>query len=212
MDQTLVRNAAAYYAGRLKEHGATPRGVDWNSLESQRLRFEQLLRIVDGEPVDILDYGCGYGALADFLDASGTSFSYVGYDAAPEMITAARQRRAGDPRCVFHAERDRLDRRPFAIASGVLNVKQDASDEQWWQYVTSVLDDLARLGERGFAVNLLTAYSDAERQRPDLYYASPEDVFGYCITHFSRHVALLHDYPLYEFSVLVRTEHAWRDC
>ena len=37
-----VRN---YYSGRLQEHGPTPRGVDWNSVESQVLRFDQLLKV-----------------------------------------------------------------------------------------------------------------------------------------------------------------------
>jgi hypothetical protein len=67
----------------------------------------------------------------------------------------------------------------------------------------NTIADLASLGTRGFAFNALTAYSDADRQRPDLYYADPLELFGHCRT-FSRFVALLHDYPLYEFTLLVR--------
>ena len=43
----LLRQTEAYYTARVREHGATARGVDWNSPESQALRFQQLLRIVD---------------------------------------------------------------------------------------------------------------------------------------------------------------------
>ena len=38
----ILAGVTAYYAGKLREFGATPRGVDWNSAESQQLRFRQL--------------------------------------------------------------------------------------------------------------------------------------------------------------------------
>jgi hypothetical protein len=60
------------------------------------------------------------------------------------------------------------------------------------------------LSRKGFSVNFLTKYSDPERMRPDLYYADPCLIFDYCKTHFSKNVALLHDYNLYDFTVLVR--------
>jgi hypothetical protein len=40
--------------------------------------------------------------------------------------------------------------------------------------------------------------------RADLYYADPLFFFEHCRQRFSRRVALLHDYPLYEFTILVR--------
>ena len=41
----IEARVGAYYAGRLAEHGATARGVDWNGESSQQLRFEQLMRV-----------------------------------------------------------------------------------------------------------------------------------------------------------------------
>jgi hypothetical protein len=63
---------------------------------------------------------------------------------------------------------------------------------------------MAAMSARGFGFNLLTSYSDVDRKRPDLFYAEPETVFRHCVHRFSRFVALSHDYPLYEFTVLVR--------
>jgi hypothetical protein len=63
---------------------------------------------------------------------------------------------------------------------------------------------MAQLSKKGFAFNILTGYSDPERQRADLYYADPLFFFDYCQKNFSRFVALLHDYPLYEFTILVK--------
>jgi hypothetical protein len=70
--------------------------------------------------------------------------------------------------------------------------------------VLSTLDRMHALSQRGFAFNMLTVHSDAEKMRDDLYYGDPEFFLGHCLARFSRHVALLHDYPLYEFTVLVR--------
>jgi hypothetical protein len=42
--------------------------------------------------------------------------------------------------------------------------------------------------------------------RPDLYYGDPAFFFDHCKTHYARDVALLHDYGLYEFTLLVRKE------
>ncbi len=47
-----------YYSDKLSKFGTTPKGVDWNSLESQQLRFEQLLKICSEEDrfsINILD-------------------------------------------------------------------------------------------------------------------------------------------------------------
>src|SRR5262245_26922402 len=87
----IVERVAAYYEGRLREHGATPAGVDWNSESSQRLRFDQLLRVVlpDERAGSLNDFGCGYGALADYLATRYPGWTYRGYDASPAMIDAA---------------------------------------------------------------------------------------------------------------------------
>ena len=45
---------------------------------------------------------------------------------------------------------------------------------------------------------------DADRMQGYLYYADPCALFDRCKRCYSRNVALLHDYDLYEFTILVR--------
>src|ERR1043166_2729834 len=62
-EDTLRAQARAYYETKLRVHGATPAGMDWNSQASQELRFAQLARLWDETPdAGVVDYGCGYGA------------------------------------------------------------------------------------------------------------------------------------------------------
>ena len=57
---TILDRARQYYEEKIETYGATPRGVDWNSPESQELRFEQLLKVCDCTTAfSINDYGCG---------------------------------------------------------------------------------------------------------------------------------------------------------
>ena len=39
--QTIRGEARAYYTGKVRANGATPRGVDWNSADSQEMRGEE---------------------------------------------------------------------------------------------------------------------------------------------------------------------------
>jgi hypothetical protein len=67
---------------------------------------------------------------------------------------------------------------------------------------------MSNLSYKGFAFNALTSYSDPQHVRPDLYYANPCFLFDYCKRNFFKQVVLLHDYGLYEFTIIVRKE--WR--
>ena len=201
----ILERVASYYTECVREHGETARGVDWNSEASQDLRFRELLRVVPESVTEysILDYGCGYGALVDTLAERGAAFTYSGYDLSEEMIARARLR-YGSAGHTFGTDLAALGVADYALASGVLNVKLDVPLDAWRDHVTAILKDLDRLSRRGFAFNALTSYSDEHRKVEQLYYADPTECFDYCKRTFSPHVALLHDYGLWEFTVLVR--------
>ncbi len=203
----ILETVRSYYQDKIRCHGPTPRGVDWSSAESQQLRFRQLLRICsDRSGFSLNDYGCGYGALLDFMDAEGYSLEYAGFDLCAEMVAAAREAHRGRTACRFVEEEAMLSPADFTLASGIFNVKLHHADERWRAHVLVTLDRIDTLSRIGFAFNCLTRYSDRERMRPDLYYADPGLLFDHCRARFSRRVALLHDYPLYEFTILVRKE------
>jgi SAM-dependent methyltransferase len=169
------------------------------------LRFEQLTKIVaEPEAFSLNDLGCGYGALLDFLGNNYRAFAYLGIDVSADMIQAAMQRYQGDAQARFinSAEPDQLA--DYGVASGIFNVRLGRSDTEWRDYLESTLDVLDRTSRRGFSFNCLTSYSDEDKKRDYLYYADPCSLFDLCKRRYSRHVALLHDYGLYEFTILVR--------
>lgn len=198
----LFESLDGYFAHTLAEHGATPRGVDWNSEAAQTTRFEQLSKVVDASrPYSLLDYGCGYGALAPWLRDRGHEFAYAGFDVSERMLEVARR---DDPAWRYTSREDTLEPADYVVASGVFNLRLDLDDEKWTGYVDDTIARLARLARRGVAFNMLSSYSDPEKRRRDLYYGDPCRFFDQCKREHGNDVALLHDYGLYEFTILVR--------
>lgn len=206
-DLTAVKN---YFSMRFDQHGQDAAGVDWNSVYAQETRFEQLAKvIVPGKKFTVLDYGCGYGAMAEWFRRVGLDFEhYYGYDIVEKSLAAGREKYAGDPSVTFSGDFSEIPVCDYLTASGVFNIKMDTGYGEWTDYVISSLEDFNRKTSRGFSVNFLTSYSDPERmaERPDLYYADPCKIFDYCRRHFSRNVALLHDYKIWDFTIIVRKE------
>ena len=194
MVRRIVQRVAAYYSGKLAQHGPTPRGVDWNGAESQALRFAQLCKLLPADAAFSLnDIGCGYGAMCDYLTGRKYRVRYCGYDVSRTMVAAARSMPRRGPRPVFVASKGELRKADYAVASGLFNVRLDVAKTEWLDYVDSIIELLHRTSRRGFAFNCLTSYSDPERRRADLYYGDPRRFFDHCMKRYSRHVAVLHD-------------------
>jgi SAM-dependent methyltransferase len=206
----ILESVARYYAEKLKRFGPTAQGVDWNSADSQRLRFAQLLALdACRRDRSVTDYGCGYGALVDYLLESGRRWRYTGFDVSEAMISQARALHAGRAGVSFTTSAAQLAPSDYTVASGIFNVKLGHAPDVWQEYVLQVLGEMDRLAVSGFAFNMLSTYSDPERRRADLYYGDPGYFFDYCKRRFSPHVALFHDYPLYEFTIVVRKKLQW---
>ncbi len=194
-----------YFTKKLNTHGAIHQGVDWNSTESQELRFAQLIKVVEQtHKYSLLDFGSGYGAMYDYLIRLGHDVHYVGYDIVEAMLAKGRELHPNNPDCQFMDSLAEVSIVDYAVVSGAFNMKLDTDFDAWTRIVLDSLNQLHAYSAKGFSFNMLTKYSDADRMRPELYYADPCFFFDYCKRNFSRNVALLHDYNLYDFTILVR--------
>ncbi|MEA2338262.1 MAG: hypothetical protein QOE82_2269 [Thermoanaerobaculia bacterium] len=195
-----------FYASTLASHGKTAEGVGWNSDQAQLLRFDALAHLFEGNPAasTVIDYGCGYGGFLQYLRAKGFDGDYWGYDLCKPMVKAALSEFSGDPHAHFTSERTELPKADYCVASGIFSVKLAADEAAWHDHMIATINEMAALATRGIAFNALTSYSDPDKLRHDLYYADPLQLFDYCKRNLSRRVALLHDYKLYDFTIVVR--------
>ena len=163
----LRGQARDYYETKLRTHGPTPAGVDWNSarvagaaLRAARTPVARRHR----RPVDPR-LRLRLRRARRLPAGAGHRGAYVGFDVSEAMIEAARAHAASLPACRVH-------RRSSATGAGRLRGRQRRLQRQagrtpMTRGATTSGDRgrLAALGTRGFAFNVLTAYSDADKRR-----------------------------------------------
>jgi SAM-dependent methyltransferase len=205
VDHTL-KHLKEFFGEQIQQHGTNAKGVDWKSQEAQYTRFDQLLKLHTDPAVhfSILDYGSGYGALAQYLIERGYNFTYVGYDMNDKAVEEGNKLFAGHNNITLTTDETGLQPCDYCVGSGLFNMRLETPEDEWHAYMLRTIDRLWELSTKGMAFNSLTKYSDADRMRADLYYADPCGLFDYCKTKLSKQVALLHDYGIYDFTMLLR--------
>ena len=206
--RNALKGVESLYSGTVSEHGIDSRSIGSPNPAAQPLRFEQLayvLKTDEGGPRTVNDWGCGYGSMFRFLDEREgfTLERYYGYDVSRAMLDAARTH-VPDPRAEWIHSSEISHDADYSFVAGAFNVRMDASDAAWKAYVESVLRELYTHSRRGLAFNLLTTYVDWRKD--DLFYADPVAFFSFCKRELSRYVTLIHDYPLYEWTIVVRRD------
>lgn len=94
----MEQHEVDYYKRLAREHRGTSRQVGAGSDESQTIRFDVMLQMLDallGEApgrLSLLDFGCGRGDLASYLERRDRldALRYMGIDAVEENVADAR--------------------------------------------------------------------------------------------------------------------------
>lgn len=209
MSDTALKKIEDLYTGNLREKGLTSLAVGWNTPESQAMRFEKLNTAITSQsrPITVNDYGCGYGAHLEYLEqVCGIKVEeYNGYDLSEDMLAAARKNLSwfgGRLNLIKSAELSTTA--DYTFVSGTFNVRFDADTDAWKSFIHTKLDELAQYSRRGFSFNLLSTYVDWQEKH--LFYGDPCYWFNHCKKRYSKRVSLLHDYPLYEWTLVVKKE------
>jgi SAM-dependent methyltransferase len=202
------KEIADLYSKNLEDFGPVPKSVGWHDVVSQHLRFKKLIDLFNFDNLETLtvnDFGCGYGAFFQYLDKlfPNKLKHYYGYDISEQMIQSAQQK-IKDPRVKFISESKTLHQADYSFVSGTFHVKLAVADESWLDFIKKMLVELNSKSSKGFAFNMLSTYVDWKQDH--LYYADPFVFFDLCKRKFSKYVTLLHDYPLFEWTILVHKE------
>ena len=188
----------------LDEHGKSHLGVGWTSKEQQALMFDEFFYLLNKqkEPFSLNDLGCGVGDLYKWTQERSLPVSnYYGYDISARMVTEARKIYS-DEVAIFEQAQAPTHTSDFSIACGIFNTRLDETEEAWAEYMRDMVITLKEKSRLGFAFNSLTSYVDWKEEH--LFYADPLDWFDWCKRNVSRHVTLLHDSPLYVWTIVVR--------
>ncbi len=148
----MAANSSEYldpYREAVEQFGPGFPATLWMSREAQQLRFDVMIEMTDLTDRVILDAGCATGDLAEYLIERGVEFKrYVGIDAVPELIEAAKQRDLATAATEFH------------LADLIHNPSSLQQHEPDWVCISGTLNTM----EEATARRLVSAAFDAAKQ------------------------------------------------
>ena len=74
------------YKKRFKEFGVNHKSLMWQSKGAAHQRFRQFWAEIDFDNKKVLDIGCGFGEMGNFLIKRYKNVTYKGVDIMPEFI------------------------------------------------------------------------------------------------------------------------------
>ncbi|KKT49186.1 MAG: Methyltransferase family protein [Candidatus Collierbacteria bacterium GW2011_GWC2_44_18] len=184
-----------FYDSKVRSHGVnTPQGLSWISDHTQKTRFKVLSEIGDLNNKSILDVGCGFGDLYQYLSNRFHGFLYTGIDVTSLMIETAKKNL---PHIKF-IEGDygqfQTNEFDYILASGSLSFMVDNYKDVYYAMIKKMFFD----SKLGVAFNML----DQKHHKQDETFAtySPSEIAGYCFG-LTKNVILREDYLHGDFTI-----------
>jgi SAM-dependent methyltransferase len=201
MEDADRQDYIARYEGRLKRFGYSPESLGWGRHGRQEVRFSVLADYaLCNRTVSILDVGCGFADLYDFLRARGWGGIYTGLDIVPGLLQEAHRRH---PLLDLHEADiteigDSLPQYDVVVASGVFNAELRAGDNR--THISESLNAMWDRARHHVAVDFLSTIVDFQQE--GAWHTDPCWALQLA-RRFSRRVLLRHDYMPYEFALFV---------
>jgi SAM-dependent methyltransferase len=131
-DRTKILEYRARHGGN--HHPWSAQALGWDSQDTQFRLFERFLRLLSFGRVlkgaSILDVGCGYGDLLDYINRKGVKIrEYTGIDIVPEYIWDAQRRFKGGTFIEGDYLETKVPKADFAVCIGGLNLKFENNRE-----------------------------------------------------------------------------------
>jgi cyclopropane fatty-acyl-phospholipid synthase-like methyltransferase len=192
----------------LDQHGDSFRGVGWTrSQEQTDRRYRVMLGLLaptEGQPVTLLDFGCGASHLYEYIRRHcRDDILYSGLDVSARFLELSRRK---FPELTYY-DVDVLDgygelpHFDYIVMNGIFTVRSALSVQAMTEYFEALVARVWARARRGIAFNVMSKYVDWERD--DLFHVPMETLAGFLTRHVSRHFVLRHDYGLYEYTAYV---------
>ncbi len=144
------------YKDFINEYGNTPEGLGWNSKKQQELRFEIMLKIAEfcNKPIDnssILDIGCGFADLYNYMQEKKHQVSYTGVDINPYALKTAAERYNSINLIEGNILQLKIPKHDFVFSSGLFATKINDNN----RFIKAMLTRMMELANKGIAFNFL---------------------------------------------------------
>jgi SAM-dependent methyltransferase/ribosomal protein S18 acetylase RimI-like enzyme len=188
-----------FYTKEFEKHGVAVQALGWSSEQTQSKRFTVLSSIGDIKNATILDVGCGFGDLFNWLEDKKYNGKYTGVDITKEMVNAATIK---NPAAKFYQvniltdsslEEKKFD---YVFASGIFTFRVHGGID----YIVSMAERMFSLSRVGCAFNCLSSWG--ENQESDELTVNPLVLIERC-KKITPWINLRHDYHPGDFTLFL---------
>ena len=196
MDKADKYKLIDYYNRLFDQFGYSHKTIGWGK-KRHFFRYEVLLSKFNVKNCSLLDFGCGFGDLSDYLIEKSIPVDYYGVDINEKLIKEGKNQNPERNILFSDPLNDGLNRKyDYIISSGVHNTK--ISDNLSFIKKTFKLFD--SYSNKGFSINFLS--NNCDYFEDNLYYSNPSEIISIAL-NYSQKILIRHDYMPYEFTVIV---------
>ena len=169
--------------------------LNWGSKESQYRRFNILNQIGDLQNQSLLDVGCGFADLYDFLKDKKIEVNYTGLDITEPILEDARKKfplvKFINDSLLNLPESSMFD---YVFASGIYTYRS----EKEYEYIEDMTKSMFAHCIKGVAFNCLSQWADTKDEGE--FYADPCTIIeiGHKLT---KRLVMRHDYQPNDFTI-----------
>lgn len=196
------------YKKRFKEFGADHKALLWKSRGAAHQRFRQFWAEIDFDNKRVLDIGCGFGEMGNFLTKRYENVQYKGVDIMPEFIVNGHKLyphldlETHD----FHALTKTVSysdiKFDVVLASGVLNSNY-GNVKKNMNYRRKSIKKMFSLTDNCFAFNMLGSHPQPKNKRDsNVWYEDSLEILKYCMT-LTKKVVFRSNYHSLDFTVFM---------
>ena len=201
------QNIFKHYEQCLAKHGDSHLGVDWPIKQDALTRYQVMLDIIKYNcTVDVdstlLDFGAGCGGLLDYIQDNSVNVKYSALDISSKFCSIIQDKHPDIS--VYHLDiiRSGTNKLPvfdYILFNGVFTEKRSLTDDQMWDFMTSVITAMFKHCKYGIAFNVMTNVVDYKEDH--LFYLSVDKLTQFLKQNLSRKYVINQSYGLWEYTV-----------
>jgi len=186
------------YQNQFKKHGYSPSSLGCIK-GRQDLRFKALTKNI--EHGKLLDFGCGFGDLAIYLDKLNVEVEYHGCDVIEKFISTAEKNNPGKNFFLINIGESLTGDYDHIIASGVFNFLYSKDKKEHKSFVYKTIENLFECCNSSLSIDFQSPFVDFTL--PDAYHQDINDLINFISNKLTRRFKIDHSYMPYEFCIQI---------
>lgn len=192
-----------FYKQKFKEFGVSHNALAWKSKGAAHQRFRQFWAEIDFDNKNVLDVGCGFGEMGNFLTERYKNVKYKGVDIMPEFIENGKKIYSQlTLETADYFSRPLPEQYDTVICSGALNSNFGTNEENL-EFRKKAIKTMFDHTTNVMAFNMLGGHLAPENTAgSNIWYSDSLEILEYCMS-LTRRVILRHHYHPSDFTIFM---------